>query len=112
MSFNLKSLGFGIVLSLMDVVSFSFVKNVSLGMNPMWMILPSIVYAFSPYVLLQSLTSESLVIMNLLWDLCSDVLITCVGLYFFKETLSPTKMLGVVFSFISIFLMTYNGDLL
>ena len=112
MLLNWKSLGFGLALSLMDAVSFPFVKNVSLGMNPLWMIVPTILYAFSPTILLQSLTSESLVIMNLLWDLCSDILITFICLYFFKETISPTKMLGVLLSFISIFLMTFNGDLL
>ena len=111
MRFNLRSLGFGLALALMDSVSFPFVKNVSLGLNPMWMIVPTILYSFSPQILLQALKTESLVIMNLLWDLLSDILITVICLFFFKETLSPMKILGVCLSFVSIFLMTYNGPI-
>jgi multidrug transporter EmrE-like cation transporter len=106
--FNLRSLGFGLTLALMDAISFPFVKNVSMGLNPMWMIIPTILYSFSPYVLLQALKMESLVIMNLLWDLSSDIVVTLIGILFFKEHLSPLKMVGVCLSLVSIFLMSYD----
>jgi len=106
--FNLRSLAFGLTLALMDAISFPFVKNVSMGLNPIWMIVPTILYSFTPYVLLQSLKMESLVIMNLLWDLSSDIVVTLIAVLFFKEHLSPIKMVGVCLSFVSIFLMSYE----
>jgi multidrug transporter EmrE-like cation transporter len=48
---------------------------------------------------------ETLTVMNLLWDMTSDVLVTAVGLLYFEETLSPRKMLGVVLSFIAMCLL-------
>jgi multidrug transporter EmrE-like cation transporter len=46
--------------------------------------------------------------MNLLWDVTSDVIITLIGLYIFKESIGPYKKLGVVFSLLSIVLLSLN----
>lgn len=48
--------------------------------------------------------------MNLVWDLTSDVVVTLIGLFIFSERISSVKMLGVLLSFVSLFLMTYEGD--
>jgi multidrug transporter EmrE-like cation transporter len=66
-----------------------------------------IVYSFQPLIFLKSLNSETLTIMNLSWDLISDVLVTGIGLYYFKESLSNTKLYGVILSVISIILMNF-----
>jgi hypothetical protein len=36
--------------------------------------------------------------------------VTIIGLFFFAEKLPPLKLLGVALSFVSLFLMTYEGD--
>jgi hypothetical protein len=46
--------------------------------------------------------------MNLLFDLISDVLITTIGLLIFQEKIGPYKKAGVIFSFLSIILMSIN----
>ncbi len=75
------------------------------------MIVPTVVYAIQPWVFLQSLQFESLIIMNLMWDVISDVLVTLTGLIFFKEKIGPYKLIGVLLSFISITLMSLDdGD--
>jgi len=49
--------------------------------------------------------------MNLLWDVMSDVLVTSIGLFYFKEKLTKFKKMGVVLSIISIVLLTWkDGD--
>jgi multidrug transporter EmrE-like cation transporter len=47
-----------------------------------------------------------MIVMNLLWDLISDVLVTANGVIYFKESLSHTKTLGVVFSIMGIYLLS------
>jgi small multidrug resistance pump len=107
--FNLETLRYGLGMAVLDLTAFPIVKNVSLGLNPMWMIIPVCLYALEPLVLLQSLKSETLTVMNALWDVMSTVLVTCVGLFYFGEKVSWMKLCGVVLSIISIGLLTYEG---
>lgn len=74
------------------------------------MVIPFALYALSPFVFLKALAGESLTIMNLVWDLSSDVIVTIIGIFLFAEQIPPVKMVGLVFSFISLFLMTYEGN--
>jgi multidrug transporter EmrE-like cation transporter len=106
---NWSSLGFGLFLALIDVLAFPFVKSVSLGSNIYWMIVPVLLYAVNPIILLQSLKIENLAIMNLLWNTISTVLITIICICFFKEQISTIKMVGMVLSILSIGLMSYEG---
>lgn len=105
--FNVIPLQFGLLMATIDVTMLSIVKKVSLDSRILrWMILPTLIYAFQPWIFLQSLEYETLIIMNLLWDVISDVLVTLVGLIFFKESIGPYKLIGVLLSFISITLMS------
>ncbi len=110
--FKTIPLKFGFIMATVDVLMLSIVKKVSLDSRILrWMILPTIIYAIQPWIFLQSLQYESLIIMNLMWDLISDILVTLTGLIFFKESIGPFKLIGVVLSFISITLMSLDdGD--
>jgi len=100
-------LGFGLIMASIDVIMLSMVKSISLNTARMirWMILPTIIYAIQPWIFLESLKHESLIVMNLMWDLASDVLVTLLGFFYFKEQIGFYKRIGVVLSFISIFLL-------
>ena len=74
------------------------------------MAVPVLLYGLSPFIFLKALEKETLTIMNMIWDLSSDLIVTAIGLLVFAEHVSPTKLLGVFFSFIGLFLMTYEGD--
>jgi multidrug transporter EmrE-like cation transporter len=90
-----------------DVFMLSILKAIYLGwISSSLIFLPTLIYAMQPWIFLKSLEFESMTVMNLLWDVISDVLVTGSGLYFFKEKLSRTKMLGVGLSLISIMLMS------
>lgn len=107
---NWRTLLFGITLGLIDSIALPAIKGVSIGWNPLYMIVPVALYAASPFVFLKALSGESLAIMNLVWDLSSDVIVTLIGLFVFREHITPTKLIGVFLSFISLFLMTYECD--
>jgi multidrug transporter EmrE-like cation transporter len=105
--FQTTPLKYGLTMALIDVSMLSIVKQVSLDSKIIkWMVIPTVIYALQPWIFLQSLQFESLIIMNLMWDVISDVLVTLVGLIFFKETIGAYKLVGVLLSFISITLMS------
>lgn len=99
---------YGLFMATIDVFMLGIIKLVSTGAikNIYWMALPTAIYAFQPWIFLHSLRVESMIVMNLLWDLISDVLVTANGVLYFKESLSHTKAIGVVFSIMGIYLMS------
>ena len=107
---NLAVLGFGLLMASLDGIILSLLKAVSLGWlgSIRWMIIPTIVYAVQPWIFLLSLRMESLTVMNLLWDVLSDVIVTLIGLFYFGESLSWSKKLGVVLSLFSVYLLTHE----
>jgi hypothetical protein len=80
------ALTFGSVMASIDVLSLGIVKNVSGGSYKMWtMAIATAMYALQPWIFLSSLSGSSLTIMNLMWDLTSDIMVTLVGLFYFRE---------------------------
>ena len=107
-SINWVPIAYGAVMAGIDVFMLSLIKVVSVsGMKMIkWMILPTLIYALQPWIFLSSLRFESLIVMNLMWDLISDVLVTATGFLYFKEKIGPYKTLGVILSFVSIVLLS------
>ncbi len=107
------SLLFGLLMATIDAVMLSLIRALNLGWlkdfgwfrGIRWMVLPTLVYALQPWIFLKSLSFESLTVMNLLWDMTSDVLVTLVGLLYFGEDIGPRKMAGVVLSFVAMCLL-------
>lgn len=90
-----------------DAIMLFVVKNVSLESKLLrWMILPTVFYAMQPWIFLQSLRYESLIVMNLMWDVISSILITLTGLIYFKESIGIYKVGGLLLSFVAIILMS------
>jgi drug/metabolite transporter (DMT)-like permease len=111
--FDLTALGFGGAMALIDAAILSSLKAYNLGWIQ-WrgiVVISMLIYSFQPLLFLESLQYNSLTVMNLLWDVMSDVIVTSIGLFYFSEKLTKLKKLGVFFSFISIILLTWkDGD--
>lgn len=111
LNLNWTTLGFGLVLALVDATMMPLIKGVSKRALPRWiMLVPTLIYAIDPWIFLQSLKLESMVVMNFVWDLLSDLLVTFFGVVLLGERLPATKAIGVVLSFISLFFLTWEGD--
>lgn len=67
-----------------------------------------LIYSFQPYIFLLALQYESMTVMNILWDVISDIIVTMMGIFYFKEQISSIKQVGLVFAFIAIVLMSYD----
>lgn len=107
--FNTIPLAFAAAMASIDAFMLSFLKYLSVNNQYQnWIVLPIVVYAFQPVLFYFSLQYESLTVMNLLWDVISDVAVTFIGLFYFKEKIGPYKRAGVLFSLISIVLMSLN----
>ena len=106
-SLNWTPIAYGAVMASIDVFMLGIIKKVSTqAVVFKWMIVPTLIYALQPWIFLSSLRFESLIVMNLMWDLISDVLVTATGFLYFKERIGPYKTLGVILSFVSIVLMS------
>jgi multidrug transporter EmrE-like cation transporter len=107
---NWRTLAYGLGFGLLDATALPIVKGVSIGWDPAWMLIPTLLYAASPFILLTALRKETLTIMNLVWDLSSDLMVTFIGLVVFAEKISAIKMLGICFSFIGLILMGWESE--
>ncbi len=111
--FDLTALGFGGTMAMIDGLILSALKAFHLGWIQ-WrgiLIVSMLVYSCQPLLFLESLKHNSLTVMNLLWDVMSDVLVTAIGLFYFSEKLTRFKKAGVLLSIVSIFLLTWkDGD--
>lgn len=106
---NWRTITYGLTFGTLDAIALPIVKGVSTGWDKAWMLVPVLLYATSPFILLSALRQETLTIMNLVWDLTSDLIVTFIGLVIFAESLSPMKFLGVLFSFLALFCMSYES---
>ncbi len=102
-----KTVALGFVLALSDMFNFSLVKMLRTGQvkNMAWMAVPTTIYALQPWIFYFGLGFSSLTVLNLLWDVMSDILVTAVGLFYFKEHLSLKKHIGVMFALMAVFLL-------
>ena len=102
-----KGLAFGLAMAILDVIGLGVVKTVSMNYSKLWMmIIPTIIYIFQPWIFLSSLSVSSLTIMNLSWDLISDILVTTLGIFYFKEKIAGTHMIGLLMGMVSLILLS------
>lgn len=90
-----------------DGLSMSLLKARHVGMlKGSWVFpLSMLIYSTQPLIFYNALTHESMTIMNLLWDILSDILVAAIGFFVFGETLTYLQCLGLVMSFVGITLL-------
>lgn len=103
---------FALYLAGVDAIIMPLLKAKKLGMlTGRWMLpLASIIYAMQPLVFFQSLSLESMTIMNILWDVMSDVIVAIIGIYVFGESLSKIQVIGLILSLSGITLLGFKDD--
>ena len=101
----------GGLLATTDMTAMSIMKKISLqSFSKMWMVIVTLIYAVQPWIFLKGMSYTGMTVMNLSWDMMSDILVTIVGLFYFREKLNGTKMLAVGFALIAAFLFAYSSD--
>ena len=104
-------MAFASLMAFIDTFVLSGLKKYSTGDHTYGLAIPlgMLVYSLQPLIFLQSLHYESMTVMNILWDMMSDLYVTLIGLFYFKERLTSTKLLGLSFAFIAIVLLSYDS---
>lgn len=108
---NLIPIGIASIMAFIDTFVLSGLKEYSLG-NVKWqMIVPigMFVYSLQPIFFLKAFQYETMTVMNILYDIMSDIFVTSIGLLYFKEKLSNIKKIGLIFGFIAIVLLSYDS---
>lgn len=106
--FAWRSVLYGIVMSLIDTGMMVLVKKVSLSTTNnilVRMIFPTVLYAIEPWVFLSAMKYESMVIMNIIWNLVSNLLVTGFGILYFGEKIYGIRLVGFVLAIISLFML-------
>ena len=100
----------GGLLAMTDATAMSVMKHITTGTySTMYMGLVMVIYAMQPWLFLKGLNYTGMTVMNLSWDMMSDILVTAVGLFYFREKLTNTKLLAVGFALLAAFLFTYDS---
>ena len=104
--FNWCAVMYGTIMAVVDSVILSFLKLYKVNKVSNWIIIIScIIYAIQPLIFLKSLSYSSMTIMNLNWDLMSDLIVTFIGVYILKEKITTKQFIGICLSFIAVILM-------
>jgi len=106
---HLIPLGFAALMALIDAFALSLLKKISTkALSFSLMPIAALVYAVQPFVFLESLKFESMTVMNILWDLSSDIIVTFIGIFILGEKIGFRKAVGIILSFIAIYLFTFE----
>ncbi len=62
----------------------------------------------NPWIFLNGMKHTRMTIMNLSWDIMSDLLVRAIGLFYFREQITRTKLLGVGFALTAAFLFSVS----
>lgn len=99
-----------IIMALIDAFVLSLMKYQHIYYNPYYFIIAFIFYGIQPIIFYYSLNNTNkgvgkLSINNVLWDLLSDISVTILAIFIFKESLTTCQMLGFILGMISIYLL-------
>lgn len=67
-----------------------------------------LLYLLVGYILYRILINSNLAMTNAKWNVLSIILVTSIGILYFKEKLSISEKFGLGFAILSIFLMEYD----
>ena len=102
-------LGFAGLMAMIDALALSLLKKISTkALSFSFIPIAMLIYAIQPFIFLESLNFESMTVMNILWDLSSDIIVTFIGIVVLGEKIGFRKSIGIVFSFIAIYLFTFE----
>jgi multidrug transporter EmrE-like cation transporter len=109
-NFDLLPIFFGIVMALIDINMMGTLKFVDQGKLAYAVGLPiaTLLYAFQPYVFLKAMAHSNMLTTNLIWNLASNIMVTLLGVFFFKEKVKGLKWLAIGLSLFSLGIFAYS----
>ena len=109
-NFDLLPIVFGLVMALIDINMMGTLKFIDQGKLAYAIGFPiaTLLYAFQPYVFLKAMSHSNMLSTNLIWNLASNILVTLLGVFFFKEKIKGLKWLAICLSLFSLGIFAYS----
>ena len=110
---SLVKYGFTLYMSVIDAIVFTLLKSHKIGMLEGFWVFPFafIVYGFQSIMFYIGLSFGSMTVINVLWDVTSDILVSLIGVYFFGESLNTMQCIGLALSLAGITLLgAHDGN--
>jgi hypothetical protein len=101
----------GFLLSLNDILSFSlskkyYLNQVHIGLG---LILPMLMYSCQIPLFALGLRVSSMTVLNITWNLFSNILVTLMGIFYFQEKINGLKKVAILLAFSSLFLFSLDS---
>jgi len=95
----------GSCLSLIDIISMGIIKQINLGiLQQNWISIAFILYGSQMLIFNYGLSTTSMTTLNLTWNLFSNIVITILGIFYFKENITHLETYGIGFAIFALFL--------
>ena len=111
-NFSMLPIFFGTLMALLDIMMMGSVKMIHNGtLNPAIGLPFSIgLYALEPLVFLKALNYEGMVVVNLVWNLMSDIVVTLQGILIFGESIKGLRWVALGMALFSLGLFAYTDS--
>ena len=111
-NFGIYGLLVAFILAMNDVISFGIAKLIYLEIFSInSLAIPIILYGFQLPIFYYGLKFSSMKLLNVSWNLISNILVSSIGFFYFKEKVNNIEIVGFIFAFLSIICFAY-GDIL
>jgi len=109
-NFSMLPIFFGTLMAFLDLVMMGSVKMIHGGTLSASIGIPLAVgiYAFEPLLFLKAMNYEGMAVMNLIWNLMSDILVTLQALLIFGETIKGIRWVAVGMAIVSLSIFAYT----
>ena len=88
----------GLSLAIIDIISMGMVKEINIGnLHDKWLSIAFILYGIQMLIFNYGLSKTSMTILNLNWNLFSSIVITLLGIFYFKENITNLETYGIIF---------------
>jgi len=110
--FDFLPIAFGTVMAILDIVMMSAVKMIDQGTLSYAVGMPfaTILYAAQPYVFLKAMEFSNMTIVNLIWNMMSNIIVTLTGVFIFGELIHGLKWVAVGMALFSLGLFAYTDS--
>ena len=105
------ALAYSSVMASIDIAALGLAKAAHTGTVPVFagLVTSVVLYAVQPLLFYNALSFEGMAIINLLWNVISSIVVSLVGILYFKEKLTNLKLIGAAFSIVAIWLLTLDS---
>jgi drug/metabolite transporter (DMT)-like permease len=95
----------GLCLAMVDIISMGITKQINIGiLHQNWLAIAFILYGGQMLIFNYGLKITTMTTLNLTWNLFSNIVITLLGILYFKENISHLEKFGILFGLFALFL--------